>query len=390
MIFHRYLYVVAASGLPVLAFAGINQVPVASTLQARDAKPGFPYDENTTSYCSFWYDNDGSMSFQDVISVFGVPLDKFLRWNPSVTTSGGNFLASRSYCVEASGEPTSAITGTPTSTSTHLITTHSTTESVSTIVTTTTPSNGIKTPLPTQPEIVGNCNKFYFVNQGENCDTIASKNGVPLNDFLTWNPKAGQKCTGLWADTYACVSVIGYKPPATSTMPSNGVQTPVPTQPGMVSNCNKFVFVKTDDSCASIASKAAISTSDFLKWNPQVGGQCKGLWANAYACVGVLSAFRLKTRYHADCTGDVHNDVSVSGAGICINTDCKVASLEVATEGYCPDGQVQISYWEQPGCTVPDYRLVPNLTVSRSWRSTPQSAGTTKSSMVILPDLEAK
>lgn len=173
------------------------------------------------------------------------------------------------------------------------------------------------------------------MNQGENCDTIASKNGVPLNDFLTWNPKAGQKCTGLWADTYACVSVIGYKPPATSTMPSNGVQTPVPTQPGMVSNCNKFVFVKTDDSCASIASKAAISTSDFLKWNPQVGGQCKGLWANAYACVGVLSAFRLKTRYHADCTGDVHNDVSVSGAGICINTDCKVASLEVATEGYC-------------------------------------------------------
>lgn len=86
MIFHRYLYVVAASGLPVLAFAGINQVPVASTLQARDAKPGFPYDENTTSYCSFWYDNDGSMSFQDVISVFGVPLDKFLRWVCSLNT----------------------------------------------------------------------------------------------------------------------------------------------------------------------------------------------------------------------------------------------------------------------------------------------------------------
>lgn len=197
--------------------------------------------------------------------------------------------------------------------------------------------------------MVGNCNKFYWVNKGDKCDDVVAKNGIPLRDFLTWNPKVGSQCSGLWADTYACVSIIGYKPPPTSTKPNNGVETPMPTQPGMVQNCNKFQYVNTGDSCTTIASKAGISVADVARWNPQAGSQCTGLWANAYACVGIIPAFRLKTRYHTDCTGNVNNDISVTD-GMCINTGCSVGSLEIAAEGYCPDGQVQISYWEQPNC----------------------------------------
>lgn len=63
-------------------------------------------------------------------------------------------------------------------------------------------------------------------------------------------------------------------------------------------------------------------------------------------------AFHLKTRYHTECTGDVHNEVTIdnNSDGICIDTNCAVGSVDVAAAGACPGMQVQLSYWEKPGC----------------------------------------
>ncbi|OAR01228.1 hypothetical protein LLEC1_00180 [Akanthomyces lecanii] len=109
-------------------------------------------------------------------------------------------------------------------------------------------------------------------------------------------------------------------------------------------------------------------------------GTCRGLWSDGWnfqsmwlSCaepssdcvqqgrctaapepsVGVCrTAFHLKTRYHVDCTGDVHNDVTVpQGSGQCIDTNCAVGSLDIDKLGSCPDGQLRISYWEQSGCS---------------------------------------
>ncbi|KAJ6782328.1 hypothetical protein PWT90_07800 [Aphanocladium album] len=109
-------------------------------------------------------------------------------------------------------------------------------------------------------------------------------------------------------------------------------------------------------------------------------GTCRGLWSDGWnfqsmwiscadpnsdcvqqgSCtaaaepeVGICrAAFHLKSRSHADCTGDVHNDVVVAqGNGKCIDTNCAVGSLEVTGAGTCPDGQLRISYWEQAGCS---------------------------------------
>ncbi|KFG83697.1 LysM domain-containing protein [Metarhizium anisopliae] len=346
------LAVAASSGvLDSIVQQGVN-------LRARESNPGFSFDPNTSPYCTFWYDNDGSIPCAEILSLFAVSIDDFIRWNPSVTPSCDKFLESRSFCVEVGGEPVITTTTSAPTTST----------STSTEPTTTTkPSNGkmekslhssgrmhvydptgIQTPSPTQPDIIDSCNEFHWVNKGENCENVAAKNGIPLQDFLAWNPKAGNQCSGLWANAYSCVSIIGYTPP-TPTEPSNGVETPMPIQPGMVTDCNKFYYVKSGDSCVSIASNKGISESDLIKWNPSAGSQCASLWANTYACIGTLPAFHIKTRYRTDCSGDVYNDVSVTG-GMCINTACSVGSLEIAAEGYCPDGQVQISYWEQPNC----------------------------------------
>ena len=65
------------------------------------------------------------------------------------------------------------------------------------------------------------------------------------------------------------------------------------------------------------------------------------------------TAFVLMSHYHGDCTGDVNNEVMIrsNSDGMCIDTNCQVASLDIASLGDCPDGQVQISYWQQPGCS---------------------------------------
>lgn len=43
--------------------------------------PGYKTDPNTTKFCSFWFDNDGILACQDVVSNFvsGTMAD-FLRW----------------------------------------------------------------------------------------------------------------------------------------------------------------------------------------------------------------------------------------------------------------------------------------------------------------------
>ncbi|AEO59463.1 carbohydrate-binding module family 50 protein [Thermothelomyces thermophilus ATCC 42464] len=136
--------------------------------------------------------------------------------------------------------------------------------------------------------MVGNCNKFHFVEKDETCDTIAALYSISASQFLQWNPAAKADCSGLWASTYACVGIIGGTPPATTTRAGNGITTPTPVHPGMVSNCNKFAYVNPGDTCDGLASLYHISTSDLVSWNAGIGGKdCRSLQANTFICIGV-------------------------------------------------------------------------------------------------------
>lgn len=170
-------------------------------------------------------------------------------------------------------------------------TTSSTTTKAST---TTTAGNGVATPMPTQPGMVPNCNKFYYVEKGTNCGQVLDNQKISLGDFAKWNPSVNNDCSGLWAEVNVCVGVIGGGTPVTTAKPStttsagNGVQTPQPTQPGMVSNCNKFYYVPKGSSCTQVLSSQKIALTDFAKWNPSVNNDCSGLWAEVNVCVGVI------------------------------------------------------------------------------------------------------
>jgi hypothetical protein len=155
-------------------------------------------------------------------------------------------------------------------------------------------ANGIATPLPTQAGMVSNCNKFVVVNLGDTCNSLAFFNGpVSTEEFVVWNGGVGgMACTSLQAGTYACVGVtspVSTTPTPTAIVGANGIATPIPTQSGMVSNCNKFVKVNPGDTCNSLAFfNGPVSTENFVVWNIGVGGiACTNLQAGTYACIGI-------------------------------------------------------------------------------------------------------
>lgn len=76
MLLHSVAFLTTATLTGVLAGFVRQEVD----LQARDAKPKFSYDKGTSPYCSFWYDNDGSLSCTETLSLFIVSIDNFVRW----------------------------------------------------------------------------------------------------------------------------------------------------------------------------------------------------------------------------------------------------------------------------------------------------------------------
>ncbi|KAF2108719.1 hypothetical protein BDV96DRAFT_556005 [Lophiotrema nucula] len=297
---------ILAAAMAFLRFSGVDAAPAAHRyFRVLDAEPNLPTDASTTPYCTWWVDYSGGETCAQLISDNFVSMTDFYRWNPVVKSDCSGLKSGFSYCVEALNEPppsssskpsSSTKVSTPPPSTTPKPTSTPSTPTITTppVTSSTKAPNGIETPLPTQPDIVGNCDKFYLVQKDEGCSAIAAKFGITLAQFQAWNPKVGTTCGGLWADAYACVSIIGHEASSTpstptTTKPGNGISTPQPTQPNMVSNCDKFHFVVQDkDNCATIAAQYGISLAQFQAWNPSAGAQCGGLWANAYCCVSII------------------------------------------------------------------------------------------------------
>ncbi|RKK65775.1 hypothetical protein BFJ69_g15988 [Fusarium oxysporum] len=195
---------------------------------------------------------------------YNLPFATFYSWNPAIGSKCTSLLTNYWVCVGTVGwKP-------PTKTTTKA-------------ATPTKPSNGINTPPPIQPNMVGNCNKFHIVAKTTTCSSIQNYYSISLADFGKWNPTVGSNCAGLWAGYNVCVGVMG----GTPTKPGNGVKTPAPIQPKMISNCKKFHKVASTTTCASIQKYYKISMAQLAKWNPTVGKGCEKLWADYWVCVGV-------------------------------------------------------------------------------------------------------
>ncbi|PYI12290.1 glycoside hydrolase [Aspergillus sclerotiicarbonarius CBS 121057] len=74
-----------------------------------------------------------------------------------------------------------------------------------------------------------------------------------------------------------------------ATDDSSVVTTPAAIQTGIVSDCTEFYFAVSGDTCAAIAAAYDIALAEFDAWNPAVGADCAGLWAEEYYCVAVAT-----------------------------------------------------------------------------------------------------
>ncbi|KPM44174.1 hypothetical protein AK830_g2383 [Neonectria ditissima] len=258
-------YCVGVPGTPTTKPSATTAKPTATN----GIQTPSPIQDDMVKNCNKFHLVKDGKKCSTVASKNNISIPDFLEWNPKAG-SGCTGLKTNVYaCV-------SIIGSTPTK-----------------------PDNGIKTPTPTQPNMVHNCNKFHLVQSGEKCSTVANSNGVSIPnflkwnpeagagctglktdansisipDFLEWNPKAGTGCTGLKTDAYACVWTINYKP--------------TPVQGTLIRDCKKYHFVAKGQVCKNIQKKYSVTLANLYKWNPAIGKDCRSMWAEVYICVGV-------------------------------------------------------------------------------------------------------
>lgn len=166
-------------------------------------------------------------------------------------------------------------------------------------------------------------NKWYWVVDGDDCATIASKHDITQQQFYEWNPATGSTCTTLWSEAYVCVGVSGQhilpnpqtpkgqpdiltnlnptgssssasttSVSKTTTAPSTtSGGAPGPTGSGTVTDCVTYYEAQSGDSCWSIVNEKYTYLTQALltKWNPSLGDACS-LLKDQYYCVAIKAA----------------------------------------------------------------------------------------------------
>ncbi|KAK1838776.1 LysM domain-containing protein-like protein 4 [Colletotrichum chrysophilum] len=241
--------------------------------------------------CFFEMPAESGETCESLASSWGISVNEFININPGVTCP--NLEAGKNYCVvgeftpdEPTTSPSQPSSTTP-STTTKPTTTSQPSTTLQTTTTTTAPSG--PTVSPVMPGVVDNCDGFYKVQSGDNCDIIAQKNGITVAQLKTWNTDINAGCTNLWADYYICTHVPGAAVP-TTTMRTTTTTTAAPgptvspVMPGAAANCDRYYKIQSGDGCDSVASKAGITVAQLKAWNTEINASCSNLWLDYYVC----------------------------------------------------------------------------------------------------------
>ncbi|KAK6519189.1 hypothetical protein TWF281_003878 [Arthrobotrys megalospora] len=76
--------------------------------------------------------------------------------------------------------------------------------------------NAASSPWPTEPDIIPTCSRWVEALPGDDCNILAEIDGVPLSDFLLWNPALARNCNGIKVGFGYCTENKGVLPTTTS------------------------------------------------------------------------------------------------------------------------------------------------------------------------------
>ncbi|KAI4213784.1 MAG: hypothetical protein LQ349_009258 [Xanthoria aureola] len=236
-----------------------------------------PVPPDTIKDCTYFYDSQPGDTCASIASDWGVTLQQFVTYNPSVKADCSGLVVHSSYCVEQNcGDgPSNSVTTSRTATSEHS--------------STTTTSLAPTGPTPVQSGISSQCKQYYKVQDGDTCAGIVNKyHTFTLADFYSWNPAVGSNCETLFVGYFVCIGIPGTPTAPPTTTSAGATLGPSPTQSGLVTTCKSFYKVQDGDYCEKIVNSfGTFSLADFYTWNPAIGTNCGSLFVNYYVCVGV-------------------------------------------------------------------------------------------------------
>ena len=280
---------------PSATFTGVpfTGLPDATASSFSRYKP-FPTATGTRDDCVHYFNGDDYQIDMNGTSwanscalaayIYGVDLSDFSIWNPGlgdVNASSCAFQKGVRYCGSWYLQKPEVTETTPSTTATE------------------TGTPGPTPPADTQPGQPKDCNKWDIVDDGENCDTMATAAGISRSQFLAWNPAVSQDCSqNFWLGYAYCVGVANAVTSTTTASTSVTEMPPGPTKPpadhlqaGQPENCSKWDQAVTGDFCGKLAERNGLTVSQLAKLNPALGvdgADCGNmLWLEYYYCVAV-------------------------------------------------------------------------------------------------------
>jgi LysM repeat protein len=140
-----------------------------------------PVQSGTTTDCAAFYQVRSGDTCSSISSQANIGLTEFYSWNPAVGASCNSLWTDYYVCISAVSPKS-----TPTTTSR---------------------GNGIATPTPAEPGMVGNCNRFHLAHSGDTCAAIAPWYGITAAQIIAWND-VGSDCSKLWTGYYVCTGTM--------------------------------------------------------------------------------------------------------------------------------------------------------------------------------------
>ncbi|KAL4938545.1 hypothetical protein BDV06DRAFT_225910 [Aspergillus oleicola] len=140
--------------------------------------------------CDQFYQVSSGDSCDAIVARYGISIEQFRSWNSGINGDCTNLWLDYYVCVHV-----------PDATTTTTTTTSVATEPAP------TEDPPISAPTPLIPGIVGNCQSFHLIEEGDNCYSISMDAGITFAQLRAWNTQIDAGCTNLWLGYYVCIGV---------------------------------------------------------------------------------------------------------------------------------------------------------------------------------------